>query len=254
MSVSVNGGTERTSSAARSGITNTSFETMRNALALSRILWLAPIHRSFVCGRYHSEEAFRESPRDRRGGAVRPRPYSFKCLPLLPEEPASHEATGHQQSARAKREQRGSAGTTGLRKLSLRSRSRGRSRGRRRSSLRRRRRSGSGRRRGRSARGLGHNSSGLRLYNPILTLGLGLRATSLGLLGLGVGNDGRLVLGESGRSGQQGHRQHRRQYHQLPQSNLPPLARKFVSIGGGLSELESPPPKRAIDRLLLTQS
>src|SRR5215203_1881003 len=184
MSVSVNGGTERTSSAARSsGITNTSFETMRNALALSRILWLAPIHRSFVCGRYHSEEAFRESPRDRRGGAVRPRPYSFKCLPLLPEEPASHEATGHQQSARAKREQRGSAGTTGLRKLSLRSRSRGRSRGRRRSSLRRRRRSG---------RGLGHNSSGLRLYNPILTLGLGLRATSLGLLGLGVGNDGRL--------------------------------------------------------------
>src|SRR5215216_7737310 len=147
MSVSVNGGTERTSSAARSsGITNTSFETMRNALALSRILWLAPIHRSFVCGRYHSEEAFRESPRDRRGGAVRPRPYSFECLPLLPEEPAGHEATGHQQSARAKREQRGSAGTTGLRKLSLRSRGRGRgrSRGRRRSSLRRRRRSGSG--------------------------------------------------------------------------------------------------------------
>src|SRR5215212_7671504 len=188
MSVSVNGGTERTSSAARSGITNTSFETMRNALALSRILWLAPIHRSFVCGRYHSEEAFRESPRDRRGGAVRPRPYSFECLPLLPEEPAGHEATGHQQSARAKREQRGSAGTTGLRKLSLRSRGRGRSRSRcwgrsrsrcwGRSSLRRRRR---------SARGLGHNTTGLCLYNPILTLGLGLRATSLGLLGLGVG-------------------------------------------------------------------
>src|SRR5215212_7716342 len=168
MSVSVNGGTERTSSAARSGITNTSFETMRNALALSRILWLAPIHRSFVCGRYHSEEAFRESPRDRRGGASRPRPYSFECLPLLPEEPAGHEATGHQQSARAQREQRGRAGTAGLRKLS---------------------------RRGRSARGLGHNTTGLRLYNPVLTLGLGLRATSLGLLGLGVGNDGRLVLG-----------------------------------------------------------
>src|SRR5829696_607533 len=100
-------------------------------------------------------------------------------------------------------------------------------------------------RRGRSARGLGHNSSGLRRYYPILTLGLGLRATSLGFLGLGVGHHSRLVLGESGRSGQQGHRQHRRQYHQLPQSNLPPLARKFVSIGGGLSELESPPPKRA---------
>src|SRR5215211_2034279 len=223
MSVSVNGGTERTSSAARSGITNTSFETMRNALALSRILWLAPIHRSFVCGRYHSEEAFRESSRDRRGGASRPRPYSFECLPLLPEEPAGHEAPGHQQSARAKREQRGSAGTTGLRKLGLGSRGRGRSRGRRRSSLRQRRRSGSGRgRRGRSARGLGHNTTGLGLYNPILTLGLGLRATSLGLLGLGVGNDGRLVLGQGGRGGQQGHRYHRRQHHELPQANLPP--------------------------------
>src|SRR5215218_181554 len=166
MSVSVNGGTERTSSAARSGITNTSFETMRNALALSRILWLAPIHRSFVCGRYHSEEAFRESPRDRRGGASRPRPYSFECLPLLPEEPAGHEAPGHQQSARAKREQRGSAGTTGLRKLGLR-----------RSSLRRRRRTGkwweSG---GRNAQCLGNNTTGLSLYNPILTPELGLRA------------------------------------------------------------------------------
>src|SRR5215211_9007632 len=83
MSVSVNGGTERTSSAARSGITNTSFETMRNALALSRILWLAPIHRSFVCGRYHSEEAFRESPRDRRGGASRPRSFNFLNLSYL---------------------------------------------------------------------------------------------------------------------------------------------------------------------------
>src|SRR5829696_3576699 len=165
MSVSVNGGTERTSSAARSGITNTSFETMRNALALSRILWLAPIHRSFVCGRYHSEEAFRESSRDRRGGASRPRPYSFECLPLLPEEPAGHEAPGHQQSARAKREQRGSAGTTGLRKLGLRSRGRGRSRGR--SSLRGR--SGSGLGRLGLTRGLGHNTAGLGLYNPVLT-------------------------------------------------------------------------------------
>src|SRR5215213_557128 len=123
MSVSVNGGTERTSSAARSGITNTSFETMRNALALSRILWLAPIHRSFVCGRYHSEEAFRESPRDRRGGAVRPRPYSFECLPLLPEEPAGQEpepvlgqepepVLGQEQpsAAAAERERAGAAG------------------------------------------------------------------------------------------------------------------------------------------------
>src|SRR5829696_2615925 len=162
-----------------------------------------------------------------------PLPLPYAAL-VLPEEPAGHEATAHQQSARAKREQRGSAGTTGLRKLGH-SRSRGRSRGRR--SLRRRRRSRSSLRRrgrrGRSARGLGHNSSGLRRYYPILTLGLGLRATSLGLLGLGVGYDRRLVLSQGGRSGQQGHRQHRRQYHQLPQSNLPPLARKFVSIGGG---------------------
>ena len=43
MSVSVNGETERTSSAARSGITNTSFETTRNAVALTQSLWLAPI-------------------------------------------------------------------------------------------------------------------------------------------------------------------------------------------------------------------
>src|SRR5215216_6703889 len=45
--------------------------------------------------------------------------YSLRCLPLLPEEPAGHEATAHQESARAQREQRGSAGTAGLRQLLL---------------------------------------------------------------------------------------------------------------------------------------
>src|SRR5829696_5404349 len=176
-----------------------------------------------------------------------PLPLPYAAL-VLPEEPAGHEAAGHQQSARAQREQRGSAGTTGLRKLGH-SRSRGRSRGRR--SLRRRRRSSLRRRgrRGRSARGLGHNSSGLRRYYPVLTLGLGLRATSLGLLGLGVSHHGRLVLGESGRS-----RQHRRQYHQLPQSNLPPLARKFVSPRRRTLCVESPPPKRAIRLLYLSDA
>src|SRR5215217_2028957 len=45
--------------------------------------------------------------------------YSFECLPLLPEEPAGHEATAHQESARAKREQRSSVATAGLRELLL---------------------------------------------------------------------------------------------------------------------------------------
>src|SRR5215218_4886112 len=45
--------------------------------------------------------------------------YSFECLPLLPEEPAGHEATGHQESARAQREQRSSVATAGLRQLLL---------------------------------------------------------------------------------------------------------------------------------------
>src|SRR5215217_3031551 len=45
--------------------------------------------------------------------------YSFECLPLLPEEPAGHEATAHQESARAQREQRSSVATAGLRQLLL---------------------------------------------------------------------------------------------------------------------------------------
>jgi hypothetical protein len=43
MSVSAIGGTERTSSAARSGITNTTLETTRNDVALTRSLWPALI-------------------------------------------------------------------------------------------------------------------------------------------------------------------------------------------------------------------
>ena len=110
---------------------------------------------------------------------------------MLPDEPAGHQATGHQQCPRAKREQRCSTTTTGLRKL-----------------LRRRRRSrgrcGLGRRRRRSlrrlglTRSLGNNPTSLGDYVAVLTLGLGGGATSLGLLGLGVSYDRWVVLGESG--------------------------------------------------------
>ena len=43
----------------------------------------------------------------------------LRCLPLLSDEPAGHEATTHQESASAKREQRCSAATAGLRQLLL---------------------------------------------------------------------------------------------------------------------------------------
>src|SRR5918997_1675734 len=166
------------------------------------------------------------------GPAAGPAPISppWRCVPpwrgvppwrcsllLLPDDPAGHQPTGHQQRTSTQRQQRRCATTTGLRKLLRRCRSRGRCRGwcrgwrRRRGSLRRRRR------RRWLTRGLGHYPTSLRLYHAILTLGLGLRSSGLGLLGLGIGHHGRLVLGESGRSGQHGHRQHRRQHHQLPQ-------------------------------------
>src|SRR5829696_6993654 len=135
-------------------------------------------------------------------------PLSRCSLLLLPHEPTGYQPTSHQQRTSTQREQRRSTATTGRRQL-LRSRSRRRSRGTRR---RRRRRGGLRRRRRRRrlTRGLGYNASGLRLYNAVLTLGLGLRSSGLGLLGLGIGHNGRLVLGESGRSGHHSHRQHRR--------------------------------------------
>src|SRR5829696_2467487 len=162
---------------------------------------------------------------------------SLSYCALLPDEPAGQEAAAYQHRARAQREQRRRAATARRRQcllLLLRSGSRGwgGSRGWSggRGSLRRRgRRRGSGLGRLGLTRGLGNNSSGLRLYNPILTLGLSLRPSGTRNLGLGVGNDGRLVLGQGGRGGQQSHRHHHsRQQHQLPQSNLPPLAREPV--------------------------
>src|SRR5215208_1408972 len=130
---------------------------------------------------------------------------SLSCCALLPDEPAGQEAAAYQQSARAQREQRRSAATTRRRQclllLLLRSRSRGWSRGslwrRGRGSLRRRSRSGlRWRGRGGLARSLGHNAACLRLYNAVLALCLSGGTASLGLLGLGVGHNRRIVLGE----------------------------------------------------------
>src|SRR5215208_566269 len=177
---------------------------------------------------------------------------SLSCCALLPNEPAGQEAAAYQQSARAQREQRRRAATARRRQclllLLLWSGSRGRSRGRSRSGRGRRSRgrsrSGRGRRsrsslrlRGRRSltRGLGHNTTGLRLYNLIRTIGLSLRSSGRSRLGLGVGHHSWLVLGQGGRGGQQGHPHHRHQHHQLLQPNLSPLARKFVSLGGGPS-------------------
>src|SRR5215208_7657558 len=162
---------------------------------------------------------------------------SLSYCALLPDEPAGQEATAYQQSARTQREQRRRAATARRRQCLLLllwsgSRGWGGSRGWSggRGSLRRRgRRRGSGLGRLGLTRSLGHYSSGLRLYNPVLTLGLGLRPSGTRNLGLGVSHDRRLVLRQGGRGGQQGHRHHhRRQHHQLPQSNLPPLARELV--------------------------
>src|SRR5215208_4159264 len=130
---------------------------------------------------------------------------SLSCCALLPNEPAGQEAAAYQQSARAQREQRRRAATARRRQCLLllhRSGSRGwsGSRGGSRGSIRRRgRRRGSGLGRIGLTRGLGHISSGLRLYNPVLTLGLGLRPSGTGNVRLGVGNDRRLVLGQGGR-------------------------------------------------------
>src|SRR5215208_2075289 len=166
---------------------------------------------------------------------------SLSCCALLPNEPAGQEAAAYQQSARAQREQRRRAATARRRQCLLllhRSGSRGwsGSRGGSRGSLRRR-----GRRRGSGlgwlglTRGLGHNTTGLRLYNPVLTLGLSLGTASRSRLGLGVGNDGRLVLSQGGRGGQQRHRQHRRQHHQLLQLIYPLSLESSFLLGGGPS-------------------
>src|SRR5918997_821462 len=161
-----------------------------------------------TCVKWRHEPRAAVSERHKGRGRVAPPLTLSRHSPLLPDEPAGHQATGHQQSARAKREQRRSTATTGLRKLlRRRRRSRGRSLGRRRRSL------------GRLGltRSLGNHASSLGDYVAVLTLGLGGGTTGLGLLGLGIGHDRWLVLGEGGRSGQHGHRQHRRQHHQLPQ-------------------------------------
>src|SRR5215208_1272745 len=165
---------------------------------------------------------------------------SLSCCALLPDEPAGQESAAYQHSARAQREQRRRAATARRRQclllLLLWSGSRGWSRGWSRSGRRRRSRS-SLRRRGRRSltRGLGHNTTGLRLYNLIRTIGLSLRSSGRSRLGLCVGHHSWLILGQGGRGGQQGHPHHRRQHHQLLQPNLSPLARKFVSLGGGPS-------------------
>src|SRR5918995_1896974 len=106
---------------------------------------------------------------------------------LLPDEPAGQEAAAYQESARAEREQRGGCATPrwgACLSLSLLWR---KGRGRGRSGLRRRGR-GSLRRWGRSGltRRLGHNTTGLRLYDLIRTVGLGLRTTGGGRLGLSI--------------------------------------------------------------------
>src|SRR5215208_3427550 len=173
---------------------------------------------------------------------------SLSCCALLPDEPAGQEAAAYQHSARAQREQRRRAATARRRQCLLlpllRSGGRGwggsrgglRGWGRSRSGRGRRSRS-SLRRRGRRSltRGLGHNTTGLRLYNLIRTIGLSLRSSGRSRLGLGVGHHSWLILGQGGRGGQQGHPHHRHQHHQLLQPNLSPLARKFVSLGGGPS-------------------
>src|SRR5829696_6357436 len=194
---------------------------------------------------------------------------SLSCCALLPDEPAGQEAAAYQHSARAQREQRRRAATARRRQclllLLLRSGSRGWSRGRSRSGRGRRSRgrsrSGRGRRsrsslrrRGRRSltRGLGHNTTGLRLYNLIRTISLGLRSSGRSRLGLGVGHHSWLVLGESGRSGQQGHRHHHRQHHQPFQ--VPYLllleTRKLVPPAGGPLCTKTRLPQELVARLL----
>src|ERR671910_3128324 len=157
-------------------------------------------------GRHHEPIVVAASERATEGAgpAGGPTPISppWSCVPpwrssllLLPYDPAGHQPTSHQQRTSTQREQRRCATTTGLRKLlrrcRCRCRCRGRCRGRRRwrGSLRWRRR------RRRLTRGLGHYASGLRLYHAVLTLGLGLRSSGLGLLGLGISHNRRLILG-----------------------------------------------------------
>src|SRR5215212_3938837 len=77
--------------------------------------------------------------RRKKGGAgpgTAPIPLA-RCSPILPDESAGQEPASHQEDTGAKREQRSSAATTGLRQL-LRSRSRSRSLGWSRSGLWRR--------------------------------------------------------------------------------------------------------------------
>src|ERR671911_2280733 len=136
-------------------------------------------------GRHHEPIVVAASERATEGvgPAAGPTPISppWSCVPpwrssllLLPDYPAGHQPTGHQQRTSTQREQRRCATTTGLRKLLRRCRSRSRRRGR---GTRRRRRRGSlrrRRRRRRLTRGLGHYATSLRLYHSVLTLGLRL--------------------------------------------------------------------------------